>query len=76
MYTVSPVTIRSPLNVIHLLWVNMTMDSFALICMPTILSLYMQSLKCDPAAVGDNDHGFVCSDTYVNHSLSLHDAVP
>jgi len=50
--------------------VNMIMDSFALICMPTILSLYVCSLlKCDPATVDEHNRGLVCN--YNCLSLSM-----
>jgi len=48
--------------------VSMIMDSFALIFVPTILSLYVCSLlKCDPASAHEYNHGLVCN----YNSLSL-----
>jgi len=65
MPTILSLYICSPLNVIQLLWVAMIMDSIALMHTYVILSLcislcIMQSLKRDPVAVGEHDHGFVC----------------
>ena len=61
MYAYNSLSVHmQPLKCDPATMVNMIMDSSALICMPTILSLYVCSLlKCDLATVDEHNHGLV-----------------